>query len=258
MKTIDNTINYYELLMYYDDTSKNNVYELPKGYHYEFYKDGDVGDWVDINLSSGLITSKRKAHEYFYLFFNSFINKLNERCIFIVDDSTKEKIGTVTISLLDNEEYGYGASVDWFAIKKEHQGKKLSKPFISKFISLANKLGHDKIILHTQTTTPLAAKLYLDSGFIPLNKDNELGWKILKRLTNHNKLVDFDMASDEEMYDQRNIRIEEALNKIYGIDNFYFSVWYKDGLHNVYVYSNGISDEYEYFEENNRIKLVKC
>jgi len=30
MKTIDNTINYYELLMYYDDTSKNNVYELPK------------------------------------------------------------------------------------------------------------------------------------------------------------------------------------------------------------------------------------
>lgn len=168
-----------------------------------------------------------------------------------------KKIGTVTISLLENEEYGCGASVDWFAIKKEHQGKKLSKPFISKLIRLANRLGHNKIILHTQTTTPLAAKLYLDLGFIPLNTGNEIGWKILKRLTNHNKLVDFGMASDEEMYDQRNIRIEEKLNKIYGIDNFYYSVWYKDGLHNVYVYSNGISDEYEYYLAGENITLVK-
>lgn len=256
MKTIDNTINYYELLMYYDDTSNYIDYELPKGYHFEFYKSGDENNWVDIVLSCGLITSKRKAHIFFHQFFDSFIDELDRRCIFIVDDDSNEKIATVTISKV--EEYGFNAAVDWFAIKKEYQGKRLSKPFISKFISLANKLGHDKIILHTQTTTPLAAKLYLDLGFIPLNKDDELGWKILKRLTNHNKLVDFDMASDEEMYDYRNIRIEEELNKIYGIDNFYFSVWYKDGLHNVYVYSNGISDEYEYFEENNKIRLVKC
>lgn len=91
MKTIDNTIHYYELLMYYDDTSNYIDYELPKGYHYEFYKDGDEDDWVDINLSTGLIPSKRKAHEYFHLFFHSFLNKLNERCVFIVDDSTNEK-----------------------------------------------------------------------------------------------------------------------------------------------------------------------
>ncbi len=37
MKTIDNRIKYYELLMNYDDTSKYINYELPEGYHYEFY-----------------------------------------------------------------------------------------------------------------------------------------------------------------------------------------------------------------------------
>ena len=257
MKPIDNTINYYELLMCYDDTSKFNDYKLPEGYHYEFYKDGDENDWVDINLSSGLITSERKAHEYFNQFFNSFMDKLNERCIFIVDDNTNKKIATVTISLLDKEEYGYKAAVDWFAIKKEYQGKKLSKPLINKFISLSNELGHDRIILHTQTTTWLAAKLYLDAGFKPLNLDNQVGWKILKRLTNHDKLVNIESATDEEMYDKRNIKIKEELNKIYGENDFNFSVWYKDGLHNVYVYSNGNSEEYEYFEEDDKIRLVR-
>lgn len=257
MKPIDNTINYYELLMSYDDTSKYNDYKLPEDYHYEFYKDGDEDNWVDINLSSGLITSERKAHEYFHQFFNSFMNKLNERCIFIVDDNTNKKIATVTISLLDEEEYGYKAAIDWFAIKQEYQGKKLSKPLINKFISLSNELGHDRIILHTQTTTWLAAKLYLDAGFEPLNLDNQVGWKILKRLTNHDKLVNVEPATDDEMYDKRNIKIEKELNKIYGENNFNFSVWYKDGLHNVYVYSNGNSDEYEYFEEADKIRLVE-
>ena len=243
--------------MCYDDTSKYNEYKLPENFHYELYKDGDENYWVDIVLSSGLITSERKAHEYFHQFFDSFMDKLTERCIFIVDDSTNKKIATVTISLLDEEEYGYKAAVDWFAIKKEYQGKKLSKPLINKFISLSNDLGHNKIILHTQTTSWLAAKLYLDAGFKPVIIDNKIGWKILKRLTNHDKLINIEPATDEEMYDKRNIKIEEELNKIYTDSVFYFSVWYRNGLHNVYVYSNGNSDEYEYFEEDDNIRLMK-
>lgn len=257
MKTIDNTIKYYELLMCYNDTSKFIDYKLPSGYHYEFYKKGDETDWVDIHISSGEFTSLEKGLQYFHDFYDSFIDKLDKRCIFIVDNNTNEKVGTATVSLLQNKEYGYESAIDWLAIKKEYQGKKLSRPLISKFISLSNKLGHNKIILHTQTTTPLAAKLYLDAGFEPLNVTAETGWKILKRLTNHEKLKDFYNATDEEMYDKRNIEIERQLNEIYGKDNFNYSVWYKNGLHNVYVYSNSKSYEYKYFEENDRIRLEK-
>ena len=99
--------------------------------------------------------------------------------------------------------------------------------------------------------------MYLDAGFEPLNTNELLGWKILKKLTNHKKLKDFEEANDEEMYDMRNIEIEKQLNDIYGKDYYNYSVWYKNGLHNVYVYSNGISYEYEYFEENDKIKLEK-
>ena len=40
MKILDNTIKYYELLMHYEDTSIFKKYELPEGFHYEFYKPG--------------------------------------------------------------------------------------------------------------------------------------------------------------------------------------------------------------------------
>ena len=241
--------------MNYDDTSKFIDYKLPGGYHYEFYKNGDEDDWIKIHISSGEFTSYEKGLQYFHDFYDSFINELSKRCFFIVDDNTNEKVGTATVSLLQNEEYGYTAAIDWLAIKKEYQGKKLSRPLISKFISLSNELGHDKIILHTQTTTWLAAKLYLDAGFEPLNTNEEIGWKILKRLTNHEKLINFVNATDDEMYDKRNIEIERQLNEKFGVDNFNYSVWYKNGLHNVYVYSNGNSYEYEYFEEDNKIRL---
>ena len=40
MKSYDNTIKYYELLMYYKDTSIYKKHSLPDGFHLEFYKNG--------------------------------------------------------------------------------------------------------------------------------------------------------------------------------------------------------------------------
>ena len=257
MKPIESKIKYYELLMYYADTSKYIKYELPNDFHFEFYKPGDEYEWFNIQLSCGNFTNYEKEFHYFHDFYDSFIDELNKRCFFIVDNNTNKKIATATVSLLKKEEYGYNATIDWVAISKEYQGRKLSKPLISKIISLSNELGHKKILLHTQTTTWLAAKLYLDAGFEILNKEEKAGWNILKRLTNHEKLKEFENATDEEMYDQRNVEIERQLDEIYGLDNYNYSVWYKNGLHNVYVYYNGKSYEYEYFENDNKIILEK-
>ncbi len=101
---------------------------------------------------------------------------------FIVNDNC-DKIGTATISLLENRKDEYEAEVDWVAIKKEYQGKGLSRPLISKLLEIANNLGRDKLMLHTQTHSWLAAKLYLDFGFEPYKMTNESeGWQILKTL----------------------------------------------------------------------------
>lgn len=255
MKTLDNTIKYYELLMKYDNTSKVKQYELPKGFHYEFYKPGNKKEWISIHIESGEFTSIEEGLNYFHTFYDHFISELDKRCVFIVEDSTNEKVGTATISLLKTKEYNYEATVDWFAIKKNYQGRGLAKPLISKFIEIARDLGHKQIILHTQTTTWLAAKLYLDYGFEILNKEEITGWSILKTLTNHEKLSNYNNLPENEVFDAINIKIEKLLTEMYNTDNFNYSVWYKNELHNVYTYLNGISYEYEYFIENNKVRL---
>ena len=135
MKTIEKTLEYYELLMTYEDTSKYIDYKLPEGYHIEFYKPGDEEFWVDIHMKSGEFTSREKGLQHFHVFFDSFIDELDKRCFFIVNDFGK-KIATSTISKLVEKEDGYDAAVDWVAISKEYQGKKLAKPMISYFIKL--------------------------------------------------------------------------------------------------------------------------
>ena len=255
MKSLDNKIKYVELLMKYEDIKNYKRYELPEGFHYEFYKPGDEEEWVMIHIESGEFTSIEKGLKHFHDFYDSFKEELPRRCIFIVDDATGEKIGTATISLLKEPEYGYDGAVDWVAIKKRYQGRHLSKPLISKFMEIANNLGHDKLILHTQTTTWLAAKLYLDYGFEILNEEEKLGWSILKTLTNHLKLSDYDNLSEDEILDSRNVEIERQLTEMYKTEIFNYSVWYKNGLHNVYTYLNGKTYEYEYFIEDGKIRL---
>ena len=255
MKTLDNTIKYYELLMHYDDTSKFIKYELPEGFHYEFYKPGDEEEWVNIHIESGEFTSVEMGLKHFHDFYDSFIEELPKRCVFIVDSRTGEKVGTATISLLNEPEYGYNGAVDWVAIKKRYQGKHLAKPLISKFMEIANNVGHSKLILHTQTNTWLAGKLYLDYGYEILNKEEHLGWSILKTLTNHPKLEEFDVLTQDELLDSRNVEIERQLTEMYGTEEFNYGVWYKDGLHNVYTYLNGETCEYEYFIEDGKIRL---
>lgn len=255
MKTYDNRIKYIELLMKYDNISDYKKYELPEGFHYEFFKPGDEEEWVNIHIESGEFTSVEMGLKHFHDFYDSFIDELSKRCVFIVDSRTGEKVGTATISLLNEPEYGYNDAVDWVAIKKRYQGKHLAKPLISKFMEIANDVGHSKLILHTQTTTWLAGKLYLDYGYEILNKEEHLGWSILKTLTKHPKLSEYDTLSQEEILDSRNVEIERQLTEMYGTEEFNYGVWYKDGLHNVYTYLNGETCEYEYFIEDGKIRL---
>ena len=249
MKTMEKTLEYHELLMNLDDTNKYGSYELPDGFSYVFYKDGDINDWVNIHISSGEFMKESYGVKVFHDFYDSFVNELSERCFFVIND-IGEKVGTATISKLEESEYGYDAVVDWFAIKKEYQGYHLSKPMINRFIKLANDLGYNKILLHTQTHTWLAAKLYLDLGFEPFKVNEDIkGWEILKTITNHPKLESIDTIPNEEMYFDIALKVVKELDKIYGKENYEYSIWHKNGRHDVEVrYENQVFD-YKYYDE---------
>lgn len=254
MQPLEKTLKYYELIMTYEDTSTFTNHDLPEEFHYEFYRPGDEIDWVKIHLSSGEFTSQDEGLTYFHQFYDHFKSELNKRCIFIVNEH-KEKIGTATISLLKEKEKGYEAAVDWVAIKKAYQGKGLSRPLISRVIKLANELGHSKLILHTQTHTWLASKLYLDSGFIPYKTDeNYKGWQILKTITKHPKLTNIKGITIKEMYSKTAVLIYNELKKIHK-GNFNYEIWYKNNRNDIYVNDFTNYYEYKYYKTDKKLHL---
>ena len=255
MNALEKRLEYHELLMTYDNLDNIKEYKLPEGYHFEFYKNGDIDDWINIHLSTGEFCNLKKSYQYFHDFYDYFIDELPKRCIFIVDDKTGEKVGTATISKLEKDEYGYSEVVDWVAIKKEYQGKGLSKPLLSRFLLLARELGNNKILLHTQTHTWLAAKLYLDLGFEPFNINDDIkGWEMLYTLTNHPKLKGLSRIDESKMYDNDFVLIQKKLENIFGND-FTYSVWNKNGRNDVYVRNYGKDFIFKFYIKNSKAYL---
>ena len=97
---------------------------------------------------------------------------------------------------------GKNGWLHWVAVRKEAQGRGLAKPLITHTLMRLKELGYERAVIPTQTTTWLACRLYLDLGFRPVPENaakSRTGWKIIRRLTRHPALFEFEEASDEEM-----------------------------------------------------------
>ena len=195
----DKRIKHYELLL---ESDLNNVkeYLLPDGYHFEFYKDGDRDTWIEIEKSAKEFSNYDEGLNAWNRYYYEKENELLNRMVFIVNEQG-EKIATATAFYDINGKDKSGAGwLHWVAVKREYQGKGLSKPLITHILNIMKALGYTHAKIPTQTNTWLAVKIYLDLGFkpIPENAVNSYdGWCIIKTLTNHKALTDFNFIKIE-------------------------------------------------------------
>ncbi|MDE6869744.1 MAG: hypothetical protein K2J75_03360, partial [Clostridia bacterium] len=96
-------------------------------------------------------------------------------------------------------------------------------------------------------------KLYLDFGFAPYNIQDRRGWQILKTLTNHSSLKDFETLK-EEIFDPLIVNIKNQLDKMHR--EYFYSVWYIDGRNDVLVNEQGKFFHYKFFDEGKLLKKV--
>ena len=227
MNSIDRTLKYVDLYLM-KDLSEIKDYPLPDGYKFVLFNDGDEKDWVEIEKSSGEFLSFEEGMEAFNHYYRDNYETLKKMCVFI-ENENGEKVATATAYFLDEPIDDISGNVHWVSVKKEYQGKHLSKPLISKVLHLMKELGHKKTLLHTQTHTWLAAKIYLDMGFEPYELEKDyLGWQILKKLTNHEKLSDIKDIDSSEMYNPLYIQAYEFLKNNYD-EPFDYKVWDEKG-----------------------------
>ena len=250
-KNIEKKFKYYDLLMV-RDLKNMEKYNLPEGFHYSFWNgDHCKEDWINIHIETGEFNSiDKEAEPIFNSFYLDFYSELSSRCIFIENDKG-EKVATATIS--PTKEYGYKCVIDWFAVSPKGQGLKLSRPLLSKVLLVAKDLGYKKVLLHTQTNTWLAAKIYLDYGFKPYKTRNNKGWNLLKTITNHPKLKKFKSIPNDEIYEGLMVKIENELNLIH--KDYHYSVWYTDGRNDIYVKEGDKYYEYKYQINDNLVSI---
>lgn len=197
----DSRIKYYELLLERDlDTLP--LFPLPKGYKFVFYRQGDRDNWIDIEKSAKEFSNYEQGLDAWNRYYANNENLLFNRMVFI-ENEKGEKIATATAyhDITNRDQSGDGW-LHWVAVRREYQGKGLSKPLISHVLNIMRELGITHAKIPTQTTTWLACKIYLDFGFVPLPKNavnSRDGWRIIKALTNHPALSSFDSAAIDEI-----------------------------------------------------------
>ena len=197
----DSRIRYYELMLRGDITGMKEI-PLPAGYHYEMYRPGDRDAWIEIEKSAKEFDTREQGLDAWKRYYAEHTDELPGRMVFVVNEAG-EKVATATafydIRGIDQSADGW---LHWVAVRREDQGKGLSKPLISHVIQIMKALGQTHCKIPTQTTTWVAVKVYLDLGFRPIEKNlvnSRDGWRIIKRLTDHPALSELEAAKDEEI-----------------------------------------------------------
>ena len=194
----DCRIPYYKLMLEQDLDDIKEI-ELPSDYHYENYTPGDQAVWITIEKTAKEFASYEEGEAAWSKYFGGHEKELESR-MFFVTDSFGQKLATATayynIYTGDDGKTGW---LHWVAVRRDAQGLGLSKPLITHVLVHMKKLGYKKAVIPTQTNTWLACKLYLDLGFVPMKENaeqNRTGWRIIKTLTNHPALDDFEPVAD--------------------------------------------------------------
>lgn len=190
----DKRIPYYKLLL------ERNLdiiaqYNLPAGFHFEFYQDNDRDIWIEIEKSAKEFDSYEQGLDAWNRYYSGKETELEKRMVFVVNN-LGEKIATATAFYdISGKDKTGSAWLHWVSVKRNYQGKGLSKPLISYVLNVMKGLGYTNVRIPTQTNTWLACKIYLDFGFKPTAQNaisSYDGWCVIKALTNHKSLNEFD------------------------------------------------------------------
>ena len=198
----DERIRYIEVRLKRDLNDLPEI-PLPEGYRFVFYTPGDRDHWIAIEQSAKEFSCYEDGLKSWNDYFGGKDHELISRMVFVENESG-EKVATATAfyDIFSRDNDGW---MHWVAVRRDHQGKGLSKPLISYVLRLLRDLGYTCAKVSTQTNTWLACKIYLDFGFLPTGESighfDEMGWQIIKTLTDHPALQEYKPVSFSEILD---------------------------------------------------------
>ncbi|MDD4832790.1 MAG: GNAT family N-acetyltransferase [Clostridia bacterium] len=229
---IDNNepkIKYSEIILFRENLENLPEYDLPDGYGFCFYNsEKDKSDWIEIEKSAREMLFTEQGIKAWQNYYGGKEEKLFDRMLFVVSPDG-EKVATAT-AFYDEDDGERAGWLYWVAVKRDFQGKGLSKPLIAKTLRLMRDKGYENCKIPTQPNTWLAVKIYLDFGFLPYNtEESREGYRILRTILNHKSLRGFEPLPWEDIFDRKVVALEEALRKKYP-EMADYSLFFDDGV----------------------------
>lgn len=198
----DERIKYYELMLERKNLEDIPEYPLPDGFKFVLYKQGDRDAWIEIEKSAKEFDSYAAGLDAWEKYYGGKDEELVQRMVFI-ENGDGEKVATASAfyDVFGRDKSGAGW-LHWVSVRRDYQGMGLSKPLIAHTLGVMRSLGYTHAKIPTQTTSWVACKVYLDFGFAPIPQNavnSRDGWRIVKALTNHPALSEFDPAELSEI-----------------------------------------------------------
>ena len=156
--------------------------------------------WIAIEQSAKEFDRYEEGLDAWAHYYARYTDCLPGRMQFIAAPNG-EKVATAT-AFFDPEKPDGDGWLHWVSVRRDHQGRGLARPLISHTLRRLRALGYGEIYVSTQTTTWVAARLYMEFGFRPTEenlRESLFGWRILKTLTNHPALAALEPVSPAEM-----------------------------------------------------------
>ena len=161
---LDLSLPYKEMLFYRKPNQEFSMKDLPEGFRFVSFKQGDEEFLAEIETSVLEFSNKEAALEQFNKIFLPYIGE-PERRIFFIETDDGYKVGNIMIwwEYINNKRF---PNINWVAIRPEYQGKKLGYPLVAYGLKKAIEIEGDReLLLTTQTNSHKAIKLYLALGF---------------------------------------------------------------------------------------------
>lgn len=184
----DGVANNVSVHMIRDDMLDFPIYQLPIGYRFRTFREGDDVTWTELQMSAEPyfhVTPELFVREY-----GANLDALPDR-MFFVETEQGEPAGSISAwwKRVDDSEAERGL-IHWVVVHKDHQRRGITKPMMTHAMQRLAQ-SHSSAMLGTSTGRIWAIKVYLDFGFYPDPAEMEAkpevveGWKLVQAQLNH-------------------------------------------------------------------------
>ncbi|GAB3422831.1 GNAT family N-acetyltransferase [Flindersiella endophytica] len=152
------------VLMVRDDVAGFPLHELPAGYRFRLYREGDDVTWTELQLAAEPYVEVTPA--LFVREFGADRDALTDR-MFFVETVDGEPAASITAWWeRDRHSPTERGRIHWVVVHPDHQRRGLTKPMMTRAMQRLAR-SHSSAMLGTSAGRTWALKVYLDFGFYP-------------------------------------------------------------------------------------------